>query len=82
VSNQARQVLEDALRLSIDERADLAAQLLRSLDQTETGLSQDEVDQRWAAELTRRAERALSGDSVGQDGESVLAAIESKLRSR
>ena len=82
MSNQARQVLEDALRLPLDERADLAAELLRSLDETERGLSDDEIEQRWAAELTRRAERARSGESTGHDAESALAAIESKLRLR
>lgn len=82
MSNQARQVLEDALRLPLDERADLAAELLRSLDETERGLSQDEIDERWAAELTRRAERAWSGESIGQDAETVLAALESKFRAR
>jgi hypothetical protein len=82
VSNQARQVLEEALRLPIDERADVAAELLRSLDEVESPLPPEEVERRWAEEITRRAERAARGESVGRDANEVLSSIESKLRQR
>lgn len=82
VSNQARQVLEEALRLPIDERADVAAELLRSLDEVESTLPPEEVERRWAEEITRRAERAVRGESVGRDANEVLSSIESKLRQR
>lgn len=80
MSNQAQQILEEALRLTLDERADVAAELLRSLDDAESTLSQDEVQSRWAEEITRRANRALRGESVGRDANEVLSSIESKLR--
>ncbi|MDB4964286.1 MAG: hypothetical protein JWP01_4285 [Myxococcales bacterium] len=82
VSNHARQVLEEALRLPIDERADVAAELLRSLDEGESTLPPEEVERRWAEEITRRAERAVRGESVGRDADEVLSSIESKLRQR
>lgn len=82
MSNQARQVLEEALRLPIDERADVAAELLRSLDEVESTLPLEEVERRWAEEITRRAERAARGESVGRDANEVLSSIESKLRQR
>jgi len=82
VSNQARQILEEALRLPIDERADVAAELLRSLDEAENTLPQEEVERLWADEITRRAERAIRGESVGRDANEVLTSIESKLRRR
>jgi Putative addiction module component len=82
VSDQARQLLEKALRLPLDERADVAAELLRSLDEAESTLSADEVERRWAAEITRRAERASRGESTGRDAGLVLDSIESKLRQR
>lgn len=82
MSNQARQVLEEALRLPIDERADVAAELLRSLDEAESILPPDEVERRWTEEITRRAERAARGESVGRDANEVLSSIESKLRQR
>jgi hypothetical protein len=68
--------------LPIDERADVAAELLRSLDEAESTLSGDEVQRRWAEEITRRANRALRGESVGRDADEVLSSIESKLRKR
>jgi hypothetical protein len=82
VSNQARQILEEALRLPVDERADVAAELLRSLDEVESALPQEEVERQWAEEITRRAERAARGESVGRDANEVLNSIESKLRKR
>jgi hypothetical protein len=82
VKNQAQQVLDVALRLPIDERADVAAELLRSLDESDAALSPEEVERRWAEELTRRAERAVSGEAPGRDGDEVLSALESKLRAR
>jgi hypothetical protein len=82
VSNHARHILEEALRLPVDERADVAAELLRSLDEAERTLPQEEVEQRWADEIARRAERAARGESVGRDANEVLNSIESKLRQR
>jgi hypothetical protein len=80
VSNQARDILKEALRLPIDDRADVAAELLRSLDEAESTLASEEVQRRWTDEIARRASRALRGKSVGRDADEVLASIESKLR--
>lgn len=66
----------------MDERADVAAELLRSLDEVESALPQEEVERRWAEEITRRAERAARGESVGRDANEVLNSLESKLRQR
>jgi hypothetical protein len=82
VSDQAANVLEAALQLPTDQRADLASELLRSLDADEATLPQAEVDRRWTAELVRRAERAGRGESTGRDAAGVLSAIEAKLRAR
>ena len=76
VSEQARQLLAEVLRLPIEERADLAAELLRSLDEEESSLPPAEVDRLWVDELTRRAERAIRGESVGRDANEVFAAAE------
>jgi hypothetical protein len=82
VSDQARQVLEEALRLPIEERADVAAELLRSLDEAERSLPAEEIERQWVQEITRRADRAIRGDSVGRDASEVLNSIESKLLQR
>jgi putative addiction module component (TIGR02574 family) len=51
-------LLEDALRLGLTERAELAAELLASLD----GAPDEDAEVAWAAEIERRADRARSGD--------------------
>jgi hypothetical protein len=80
----SRHVFEEALRLPVEQRADLAAELLRSLDDDDDRQAPPakKVERRWAEEITRRAERALRGETVGRDAEAVLSAVESKLRRR
>jgi hypothetical protein len=80
MGNQARQLLEAALALSKDERADLAEQLLASVDDEVTdgdmfGTPEPdpEIEKAWAAEITRRAERARRGETVGIPGSVVDA---------
>ncbi len=82
VSAQARQVLEEALRLPVDERADVAAELLRSLDDAESSLPSEEIERRWIEEINRRAERAVRGESIGRDANEVLSTVQSKLQQR
>ncbi len=78
MSNAARLVLEMALRLPVAERGTVAAELLASMD----GEPDADVDQAWVAEIARRAERALRGESQGQDWTTVRAEIETKRRSK
>jgi len=63
VTSNAATVLREALALPLDERADVAAELLASLGPV------DEPDgqELWKVELERRARRALSGDAPGED---------------
>jgi putative addiction module component (TIGR02574 family) len=69
MGGQARKILSDALSLSLDERAELAAELLVSLD----GEPDADAEQLWAAEITRRAERARAGETAGVDSDTVHA---------
>jgi putative addiction module component (TIGR02574 family) len=57
-------LLQEALKLPYSERADVAAELLASLDE-EPAESLEEVERAWAAEIERRARRVLSGASSG-----------------
>ena len=57
MSSTARKVLEDALNLPDDERADLAAALLQSLD----GAPEPGVDEAWRQEIDRRLEEVRDG---------------------
>jgi hypothetical protein len=51
VSKTGEKLLEDALKLSLSERAELAAELLASLD----GARDEDAAAAWAAEIDRRA---------------------------
>ena len=59
VSPNAKKLLEEALELPDDSRAELAAALIESLD--EPGDSADEVESSWSAEIERRIRDVESG---------------------
>lgn len=71
-------LLRDALALPADRRAAFAADLLASLDRDEHD-APDEVQAAWAAELDRRARRAISGEDPGRPWPEVRERIRSKL---
>jgi putative addiction module component (TIGR02574 family) len=62
MSKTGQKVLDKALQLEVSERAELAAQLLASLD----GEPDEDVEAAWAAEIERRATRARSGEDAGK----------------
>ncbi len=69
-------LLHDALTLPDDERAELAAELLASLDPAPT--SGMDVDDAWRKEIDRRALAALSGEP-GVPWEEVRANLTRRL---
>ena len=75
----AKDVLDQALRLSLAERSEIVRELIRSLD-AEEGEDPDEVERAWAAELVQRAERALRGEPAGRDLATVCDELEAKRR--
>jgi putative addiction module component (TIGR02574 family) len=81
MTSRAQEVLREALALPIDQRADVAAELLASLD--DVG-SEDiaEVEAAWAAEIERRARRVMAGESAGIPWEDVRRRAEADLRKR
>ena len=81
MSSQAQQLLRDALALPLNERADVAAELLASLDDAEAEHPVD-VEAAWAAEIERRARRVMSGESAGVPWEDVRRRAEAELRRR
>lgn len=70
MTKAAEAVLADALQLDVKARADLAAQLLASLD----GPSDPDAEQAWAAEIERRTKSLDAGT------ESLESWDEAKLR--
>jgi hypothetical protein len=59
---KARERLREALTLGPEKRADVAAELLASLDEADTDA---DADVAWVAEIERRARRVLAGESEG-----------------
>ena len=78
MSDQAEALLREALALPEEDRADVAAELLASLNAP----SPDDpatVRTLWAQELERRARRALSGDAIAEDWASVRESLADEL---
>ena len=69
------------MALSVAERADVAAELLASLDDAEIE-NAAEVEAAWAAEIERRARRVMAGESAGVPWEDVRRRAEAELRKR
>ena len=62
MTRNARQVLDAALALSEKERADVAYQLIRSLDGPEPSAEeQAEIDAAWVVEIERRVTEIEDG---------------------
>jgi putative addiction module component (TIGR02574 family) len=72
MSKIAEDILSNAMRLSITERAELAAALLASLD----GEPDEAVESAWAAEIQRRVERIRSGAAKGRSWSDVRDRLE------
>jgi putative addiction module component (TIGR02574 family) len=74
---KADRVLEEALQLSLDDRAKVVAELLASLEETE-----ERVESAWAAEIARRAADAGADPDDEEDWRAALREIEREVLSR
>lgn len=81
MTNRAQQLLREALTLPVDERADVAAELLASLDESST-MDAAAVETAWAREIERRARRVMAGQSPGEPWEDVRARVGRRLAGR
>lgn len=79
--SRAQELLRDALALPLDERADVAAELLASLDDAAAEHPAD-VEAAWAVEIERRTRRVMAGESAGVPWEDVRRRAEAELRRR
>lgn len=77
MTTDAQKLLRDALALAPNDRAQLAAELLASLDDAEAG-----VEAAWAAEIERRAAEARQNPHDGEDWRIVLDEIQREGLSR
>jgi putative addiction module component (TIGR02574 family) len=74
VTTNAQKLFEDALTLTPSDRAELAAQLLASLDDVEA-----DVEKAWAAEIGRRAEEARQNPDDDEDWRTALDEIQREV---
>jgi putative addiction module component (TIGR02574 family) len=77
VTTNAQELFEQALTLAAKDRAELAAQLLASLDEAEA-----DVESAWAAEIERRAADARQNPGDDEDWRVVLDEIQREVLSR
>jgi hypothetical protein len=78
MSKMGQKVLDEALQLELSERAELAAELLASLD----GEPDSDVEAAWASEIERRAARARSGEDSGRPWSEARDAAKDALSKR
>jgi putative addiction module component (TIGR02574 family) len=81
MTNRAQDLLREALSLPVDQRADVAAELLASLDEAAT-IDAAAVEAAWAREIERRARRVMAGESLGEPWEDVRARVARRLADR
>lgn len=81
MTNRAQELLREALTLPVDERADVAAELLASLDEPAT-TDAAAVEAAWAREIERRARRVMAGESLGEPWDDVRARVARRLAER
>jgi len=78
MTEHARSLLREALSLSGEERADLIAELLVSLEGPLVD-DREAVERAWAEELETRARHVLAGQGQGEEWSQVRGRIDQAL---
>jgi putative addiction module component (TIGR02574 family) len=78
MSLTTQRILQDALALPEDQRAELATRLLQSLDQD----VEPDAEEAWAVEIERRCAALDAGEVVPSDWHEVRHRIEQELLSK
>ncbi len=81
MTSRTQEVLRGALALPAEERADVAAELLASLEEPAPA-DEAAVQAAWAREIERRARRVIAGESAGDSWEDVRQRIALGLTKR
>ena len=79
MTQRAQAILHEALALPLEDRANVAAELLASLD-NDAAEKPAEVEAAWATEIEKRARRVMAGESTGVAWEDVRSRAEAALR--
>lgn len=77
MTRASRELLKEALGLPPQERAEMAAELLESLDAAE-----EDVEAAWAAEIQKRGLAARGGELASTDRRTVLERVEKEVLGR
>jgi putative addiction module component (TIGR02574 family) len=80
MTSEATRVLEEALRLDVDERAKIAEELLASCDAGDEDIK--DVEAAWAAEIMRRVADARANPEDSEDWRKVMADLDREFFSR
>lgn len=75
MTKDAEQLLDEVLRLSEQERAEIAARLIESLERD----TDPDVDAAWAVEIERRCAALDAGQAVTSDWNDVRRRIEQEI---
>jgi putative addiction module component (TIGR02574 family) len=78
MTDATKSVLAEALRLDVDSRAEIAAELLASLD----GPADPDAEAAWAAEIERRVAAIEAGAMKLEPWENVKRRIEKEILGR
>jgi hypothetical protein len=82
MSGHVHAVLEQAKRLTADERLEVARELLASVDEDEESGTPAEIEAAWDDEIQRRDEQVLASGGGAHDAEAVLDDVERTIRAR
>ena len=81
MSGHVHAVLEQAKRLTAEERLEIARELFASVDEDEDG-TPEEIEAAWDDEIKRRDEQVLAGGGGAHDAEAVLDEVERMIRAK
>ena len=82
MSGPVHAVLEQAKRLTAEERIEVARALLASVDEDEESGTPEEIEAAWEDEIQRRDEQVLAGGGGAHDAEAVLDEVERMIRAK
>lgn len=75
-------LLDQALELSPEERADLAHRLLCTLSEGDESLSGEEYEAAWAEEIRARSDALARGEVISSDWRESLARVRQRMLER
>lgn len=80
MTQRTQELLREVLALPAEDRADVAAELLASLEDGDVKTA--DIEAAWAAEIEKRARRVLAGESQGIPWKDVRRRAEAELHER